>query len=319
MLGSEMSGWTRCLLLLAVFSPGKAVECPRPSPSGNVVLTDDAILKNEFPEGSHVTVECANGYEKDQGSDILTCRDGTWSDLQLICKKRDCGPPPPSPHLKYDMSEGTLFGARIRPACDTGYFLQGSSTRQCLAMGWSGKMKCLVVKCEEPTVIRNGEITLPPHKTYPEFQDTIQYSCDPGYTLVGNGTIFCQGDGKYSSPPPECLDIITTVRYPETTETTQFSLGVGNSGISNSGISTITAPSDSSGVVYEAPSSTVAGTEIGDHRIVLTVFSIVLAAFLGIGLVCCVCYCFKRKGSYNTGEALKMKEELLQNKFQNLA
>ncbi|KAL7891619.1 hypothetical protein AOLI_G00010950 [Acnodon oligacanthus] len=291
-----------------------AVECPNPRPAGNVVLTDDAILKNEFPDGSVVTVECAYGYEKDHGSDIITCTDGTWSELQLICKKRDCGPPKPSPNLHYEKPEGTLFGARIMPFCDRGYYLQGSSSRQCLATGWSGRPTCEMITCEKPTEIPNGQIIRRPNKDYPEFEDIIEYSCDPGYTLIGNGTIFCQDDNEYSSPPPECLDISTTVRYPETTETIDTVFRV-----VNSRTSTTPAPSDSRGVDYELPSSTVAGTEISDYTIEITVFSLVLAAFLIIGLVCCLCYCFKRKGSYDTGEALKMKEELLQKNFQNLA
>ncbi|KAL7833024.1 hypothetical protein SRHO_G00300420 [Serrasalmus rhombeus] len=272
MVRSKISVWTRCLLLLLFFSPGKAVECPRPSPAGNVVLTDDAMLKNEFPDGSDVTVECANGYDKDQGSDIITCTDGTWSELQLICKKRDCGPPKPSPHLKYEKPEGTLFGARIIPFCDRGYFLQGSSSRQCLATGWSGRPKCELITCGKPPEIPNGDIILRPNKDQPEFEDIIEYSCNPGYTLVGNRMIFCQNKDQYSSPPPECLDISTTIRYPETTETTDTIFSV-----VHSRNSTTTAPSDSKGVDYELPSSTTAGTEISDYTIGITVFSLVFA------------------------------------------
>ncbi|XP_037390638.1 complement factor H isoform X2 [Pygocentrus nattereri] len=228
MVRSTISLWTRCLLLLLLFfSPGKAVDCPRPSPAGNVVLTDETMLMNEFPDGSDVTVECANGYNKDQGSDIITCTDGTWSEPQLICKKRDCGPPKPSPHLKYEKKEGTLFGARITPFCDKGYYLQGSSSRQCLATGWSGRAKC-----------------------------------------------------EYIS---------TTVRYPETTETTGTSFRV-----VHSRNSTTTAPPDSKGLDYELPSSTAAGTEISDYTIWITGFSLVFLAFL-VGPAC-LCYCLKRKG-----------------------
>ncbi|XP_036427011.1 complement decay-accelerating factor isoform X5 [Colossoma macropomum] len=313
MVRSKMSLWTLCLLFLASVSRGKAAECSKPVPTGNVVLTDDAILKNDFPDGSEVTVECANGYVMEQGSDIITCTDGAWSTPQLICRKRDCGSPKPAPNITYVMPDGTLFGARIKPVCDRGYFLQGSSSRQCLATGWSGRSRCEIITCAKPTEISDGMIIRRPVKDYPEFEDTIEYSCNPGYTLIGSKSIFCQDDGEYNEPPPMCLDISTTVRYPETTETTDTVFRV-----DTNRNSTTTAPSDVRGLDYE-PSSTVAGTRISGYTTEIAVFSLVFAGFLVIGLVSCLYYFCKRKGSYNTGESLKMKEDLLQKKFQNLA
>ncbi|XP_036427008.1 complement decay-accelerating factor isoform X3 [Colossoma macropomum] len=290
MVRSKMSLWTLCLLFLASVSRGKAAECSKPVPTGNVVLTDDAILKNDFPDGSEVTVECANGYVMEQGSDIITCTDGAWSTPQLICRKRDCGSPKPAPNITYVMPDGTLFGARIKPVCDRGYFLQGSSSRQCLATGWSGRSRCEIITCAKPTEISDGMIIRRPVKDYPEFEDTIEYSCNPGYTLIGSKSIFCQDDGEYNEPPPMCLDISTTVRYPETTETTDTVFRV-----DTNRNSTTTAPSDVRGLDYE-PSSTVAGTRISGYTTEIAVFSLVFAGFLVIGLVSCLYYFCKRKG-----------------------
>lgn len=41
---------------------------------------------NDFPEGSDVRLECANGHVRESGSGITTCIDGNWSEPDLICK-----------------------------------------------------------------------------------------------------------------------------------------------------------------------------------------------------------------------------------------
>ncbi|XP_072540803.1 membrane cofactor protein isoform X2 [Salminus brasiliensis] len=207
MLRSTMSAWTLVLVLLAFVWTGKAAECPQPVPEGNLMLTNEAILKNHFPDGSKITLECPIGYMVEHGSDTITCTDGTWSDPELICKKKDCGLPKPSPNLRYDMADGTLFGAYIRPVCDTGYYLQGSNRRQCLDIGWSGRSQCFLITCEKPTEIPNGMITVQSKKEYPEYADVIKYTCNFSYKLVGNQSITCQEDGEYSSAPPQCIYI----------------------------------------------------------------------------------------------------------------
>ncbi|XP_029630933.1 complement decay-accelerating factor isoform X10 [Salmo trutta] len=138
------NSWTKCLICLIFITSGNS-ECPIPQVEGNqnVVLTNDALLKNDFPEGSEGTFQCANGYMKEQGSERITCTSGEWSTLELICKKKDCGAPKEMPHLTYEFNkEGTLFGATARAICDKGYQVQGSSYRQCYATGWSGRSRC---------------------------------------------------------------------------------------------------------------------------------------------------------------------------------
>lgn len=60
-------------------------DCPRPQGSGNVVLTDEALLLNNFPEGTSVTFECANGYFKVSGTGTATCTAKGWTDPDLDC------------------------------------------------------------------------------------------------------------------------------------------------------------------------------------------------------------------------------------------
>ncbi len=71
---------------VACLSLASPAECPKPERWENIVLTDRALLINEFPDDSQVTVECANGYIRESGSGTATCTGGTWSEPDLICK-----------------------------------------------------------------------------------------------------------------------------------------------------------------------------------------------------------------------------------------
>uniref|UniRef100_A0A8C7J813 Complement decay-accelerating factor n=1 Tax=Oncorhynchus kisutch TaxID=8019 RepID=A0A8C7J813_ONCKI len=261
------NSWTKCLIYLIFITSGNS-ECPKPQVERNehVVLTNDALLKNDFPEGSEVLFQCTNGYMKAQGSESITCTSGEWSTLELICKKKDCGAPKEMPHLTYEFDkEGTLFGASARAICDKGYQIQGSSYRQCYATGWSGRSRCEVVTCEEPIDIMNGMISEKPDKQFPEYGDVIQYSCDEGYTLIGNISIECDEDGEYSFLP-ECKDVndiplkpttisasITTLTVPPTIQ------DVNDIPLKSASITTSTVP----------PTIQVSGRhhEIGEHDI----------------------------------------------------
>eukprot|EP00063_Salmo_salar_P014147 XP_013988982.1 PREDICTED: complement decay-accelerating factor-like isoform X1 [Salmo salar] len=332
------NSWTKCLICLIFITSGNS-ECPIPQVEGNqnVVLTNDALLKNDFPEGSEVKFQCANGYMTEQGSERITCTSGEWSTLELICKKKDCGAPKEMPHLTYDFNkEGTLFGATARAICDKGYQVQGSSYRQCYATGWSGRSRCEVVTCEEPIDIMNGMISEKPAKQFPEYGDVIQYSCDEGYTLIGNKSIQCNEDGEYNSFLPECKDVndiplkpktisasITTSTVPPTIQVsgTRHSIGEHDT---HTATNVNDIPLKSASITTTStvpPTIQVSGRHhgIGEHDInaatttaaaVGSVICIVIAIVLFV--VLCV---HKRKGSYQTGEDSRRKEELLQ--FQN--
>ena len=49
----------------------------------------------------------------------------------------------------------------------------------------------------------NGSIT-GNYKGYYEFEDVIIFDCDPGYSLVGDGTITCRRNGTRTNTAPKC-------------------------------------------------------------------------------------------------------------------
>uniref|UniRef100_A0A9J7YKW2 Sushi domain-containing protein n=1 Tax=Cyprinus carpio carpio TaxID=630221 RepID=A0A9J7YKW2_CYPCA len=319
--------WALLLLPLSLVSLGTA-DCPFPVFNGkNVVLSSESILKNSFPDNSEAFVECAKGYVREDGSTSITCLNGNWSPVNLICKKMDCGQPKPSPHMRYIISEGTLFGAYIKNECEMGYDLEGSSFRQCLVSGWSGKAKCILTTCDLPDPVEHGKMVLP--RNIPEFNDVITFSCDDNYILVGNGSITCGEYGDYSSPPPKCIVITTPTKASTTTNkatTTDMTTASTRSHV-------ITTPTKASTTTNKATTMDITTASTRSHgglkeghttdsKSALSIPFLIKAAppiivalliITALFVVFLVYRQLKHKGSYNTGEELRTKEELLLN------
>ncbi|XP_007547026.1 complement decay-accelerating factor isoform X2 [Poecilia formosa] len=198
----------RKLLILYLFIGTVAAECSKPEPGMNMILTDESLLKNEFLEGSEVTLQCSNGYENASGSGIMNCIDNKWTEPDLNCKKKDCGLPKAEPHMEFNISQGTLFGSVVKVTCEEGYQISGSSFKHCLPRGWFGKASCNIVTCSKPTEMENGEHSWKSDNK-PEYQQTIHFTCKAGYTMLGNQTIQCTKTGKYDSEPPQCIGLTT--------------------------------------------------------------------------------------------------------------
>ncbi|XP_029906989.1 complement decay-accelerating factor isoform X2 [Myripristis murdjan] len=341
----------RALLLLHLFIVSGAAECPKPLTWQNMVLTNEALLQNNFKEGAEITYECANGYEKEEGSGTSTCTGGEWTNPDLQCKKKDCGLPRPQPHMAFIIDEGTLFGASVKVICDKGYELSGTAYKDCYASGWSGRARCDVVTCVKPNAVANGRSSWDSDKE-PEYGEIIEFFCDDGHTLIGNKTIECTETGQYSSPPPECegdTHIFTTeakitttsITTPTTPSRKEFSTTTASS-------STYTTHRDkiiSTSVTPAAPTPEPGGRDVlttedkitttraastasppgrgkrgdvdtnkdtGAMPVIVSVISTVIVVL--IVLLILHHFLLKRKGSYDTGEDLK--PELLQ--FQNL-
>ncbi|XP_067360622.1 complement receptor type 1 isoform X5 [Channa argus] len=238
---------------------GTNADCPKPEGSTNTILTDEALLLNAFPEGTKVSFECANGHDKEKGSEFITCIDGKWSELDLTCKRKDCGQPEPQPNMRFDISAGTLFGAQIRAICDKGYEIRGPSYMNCYNSGWGRKPRCEMVTCEKPTEVINGRSSWNSEDD-PQYGEIINFSCNEGYTLVGKSSIVCSETGDYDSPPPKCEETSTSSELsatPTTPTVSRLSQGATTEHISTSTMVTssnpattvqqILTPSESSG------------------------------------------------------------------------
>ncbi|XP_063766435.1 complement factor H isoform X5 [Eleginops maclovinus] len=340
----------KALLLLYLFVAKAAANCPKPQARGDIVLTNDALLMNDFPEGVDVTLQCGNGYVKDSGSGVITCVDDNWTEPDLTCKKKDCGLPNVLPNMSFNTSSGTLFGAIIKVICDKGFQVSGSSYKQCYASGWVGKSTCELVTCEKPVEVPNGKSSWV-SQDEPTYGEIIQYICNVGFTLIGKNSIMCSETGDYDAPLPTCEDSSTTPRAlrdktvtTKTTAAVSPSVGGGRDILTAGGRATTSVTSMTSSSFQDKPDGAVdPNKDTGNMPVILSV----ICVSLGNAQLCCPwesfthmfqlkykeCYIYfsfftavcimalflhkfllKRKGSYDTREDLK--PELLQ--FQNL-
>uniref|UniRef100_A0A8C5NCF1 Complement receptor type 2-like n=2 Tax=Gouania willdenowi TaxID=441366 RepID=A0A8C5NCF1_GOUWI len=341
--GARTRSMPSFFFLLTLWVLKASADCPKPQGLENIVLTYEALLMNDFPEGTIVILECANGYLLESGSGVITCTDDNWTHPDLQCKKKDCGPPRPQPHMSFNISAGTLFGDIIRVTCDKGYQISGSSYKQCYSTGWSGRSKCEIITCEKPPEVTNGRRSWDAHDD-PKYGEEILYSCDVGHTLVGPDRIMCNEDGEYNSPPPLCSGVTTEDRI--TAPTSPVKEASNSAELS----ATATAYRDKYVTATTAPAFPPSGREVGKDILrpqsnstspsleptappsfqekptvdvknnTNTDYTAVILSVIGVALVACIVVLFihkyhlRRKGSYDTKE--DRKPELLQ--FQNL-
>ncbi|XP_031727591.1 complement decay-accelerating factor, GPI-anchored isoform X3 [Anarrhichthys ocellatus] len=300
-------------LLLYLFVVEAAADCPKPQARENIVLTNEALLMNDFPEGVVVTLECANGFVVESGFGSITCTNNNWNEPDLSCKKKDCGPPSPQLNMSFNTSDGTLFGAVIKVVCDKGFQIIGTSYRQCYATGWSRKSRCKIVTCKKPSTVTNGKHSWDSEDD-PKYGEIIQYVCNEGYALVGNDSIVCSETRDYDSRPPACQEVSTSTD-PSATLTAHR----------DKTVTTSATPTVSPSVQGGRDISTAAGNATTTAETSTTSSSLpeyipVIVSVICVSIAVCVVAVFlhkfllRRKGSYDTREDLK--PELLQ--FQNL-
>ncbi|XP_064386845.1 uncharacterized protein LOC135335316 isoform X3 [Halichondria panicea] len=143
------------------------------------------------------TYSCDYGYML-HGFKTRTCNaNGAWQPFEPFCQIVDCGPLPNPTNGMVDLSSRTVFTSIATFTCDTGYTLNGSSFRQCLADGvWSpAEPTCTAVDCgalEHPIY---GSVNV----SYgTKFGNEAVYSCSDGYILIGQKKHTCTENGTWS-------------------------------------------------------------------------------------------------------------------------
>ncbi|KAI1288488.1 CUB and sushi domain-containing protein 3 [Halotydeus destructor] len=156
-----------------------------------------------------------NNYNGQQNCIVLDGgRKWMWNDvtcdldyLPWICQytPSNCGSPDKrenSTILEFDYR----IGRDITYRCPTGYKVDGNETRKCQADGfWSSVApSCQYVDCGViPDISKGRVVFLNDSRT--SFNATALYKCDRDYTLVGNETRVCLGNGSWSGSEPKCL------------------------------------------------------------------------------------------------------------------
>ncbi|NXH27220.1 CR1L protein, partial [Myiagra hebetior] len=196
-----------CALLLAL--PGAAGVCLQPP---KIDFAEPiTVPQQSYPEGTVVRYRCRPGYARKGGEspDVTCLANSTWSTTSAFCTRKSCGPP----HIEnghFRAKTDLLLGATVTFICQAGYRLVGSPTAQCVVrngeVSWTAVPSCEIVLCPSPAAVENGQL-LSPNENF-TFGMPASYSCNEGFSLIGEATIYCtigRGfQGVWDSPPPEC-------------------------------------------------------------------------------------------------------------------
>ncbi|NXN98951.1 DAF1 protein, partial [Rhinopomastus cyanomelas] len=96
-------------------------------------------------------------------------------------------------------------GTSVSYSCEPGFSLIGTGSLYCTESGaWSHPPPiCQVVRCPRPPSITNGKLKGNVSAPF-SLGASVTYSCDRGYSLVGEASINCTASGTWSQPPPWC-------------------------------------------------------------------------------------------------------------------
>ncbi|KAG7266515.1 hypothetical protein CRUP_036531 [Coryphaenoides rupestris] len=96
----------------------------------------------------------------------------------------------------------STLGTRCDMTCDRGYRLLGKSSVHCLAnRRWSGTAYCRRVRCHVLHLNPHGRYTC----THGFVADSrCDFTCVPGYRIIGQHSRTCQPDGSWSGVEPVC-------------------------------------------------------------------------------------------------------------------
>nr|XP_054772108.1 sushi, von Willebrand factor type A, EGF and pentraxin domain-containing protein 1-like [Lytechinus pictus] len=116
-----------------------------------------------------------------------------------------CGDPG-TPYRGYrpdEISAPFLTGESIEFSCDEGYELAGASKVVCQPDGtWNETIPtCDAIECGPAPSVHNASIS---HLTSSTYRGTAVYSCNEGYELVGNPSVYCMSNGDWSAADFTC-------------------------------------------------------------------------------------------------------------------
>ncbi|XP_078664090.1 E-selectin-like [Branchiostoma floridae x Branchiostoma belcheri] len=163
-------------------------------------VNGDSTGSNFYLDVVHFT--CNSGYEL-VGDSSSTCQaDRTWSNNVPSCNAVQC--PILTAPVNGAITGNNYYQDVVTFLCDPGYDLVGIPSLTCQADAtWSGIVPtCTRIQCPALPSPMNGDSSGPNY-----YQDVVQFTCDPGYDLVGESSSTCQADRTWSSNVPSCNDI----------------------------------------------------------------------------------------------------------------
>ncbi|KAG8450945.1 hypothetical protein GDO86_003287 [Hymenochirus boettgeri] len=163
---------------------------------------------DSYPEGTVIQYSCRPGYKPVSGAATsINCKGGVWA-YKDFCEVLTCGSPGEVQNGQWIEPINQTVGSTVYFKCDPGYrSTSKQNSRYCGISGtWSDVYpNCEAQTCAPPDPFSDG--TFQPAKEEYNYQDSVSYKCSKGLALIGETSIFCTAEGKWSSNVPICRDV----------------------------------------------------------------------------------------------------------------
>ncbi|KAH6945447.1 hypothetical protein HPB50_008501 [Hyalomma asiaticum] len=145
---------------------------------------------------------CMEGYNLVGSEEVVCSPSGRWSDKAPHCVVIQCPTIPTTGHLKMSTHNRT-YGIRVHFSCPSNYRLLGPPFVTCWKNeSWSDTPPtCEPIRCRSPLPPAHGRV-LYGGRQYPG--DSVHYTCNAGYVLIGESVSVCQANGTWSNNLPKC-------------------------------------------------------------------------------------------------------------------
>ncbi|XP_073740546.1 complement receptor type 2 isoform X3 [Callorhinus ursinus] len=193
------------------------IICPPPPAIYNGKHTGSS--SGDILYGTTVTYTCNPGPESGVefnliGESTIRCisndqERGTWSGPAPVCKlflpAVQCPPAQVANGYKISGKDAPYFyNDSVTFKCNHGFILKGSHQIRCKADStWDPEIPVCEKGCQPPFGLQHGQHTGGNRVLFVSGM-TVDYTCDPGYLLVGNKSIHCMPSGNWSPSTPRC-------------------------------------------------------------------------------------------------------------------
>uniref|UniRef100_A0A8C8ZYX4 Complement C3d receptor 2 n=1 Tax=Prolemur simus TaxID=1328070 RepID=A0A8C8ZYX4_PROSS len=201
------------------------ITCPPPPVIHHGTHTGSS--SEDFVYGTTVTYTCNPGPERGVqfnliGRSTIRCisddqKRGIWSGPAPHCELSlpavQCSRVHVANGFKISGKEAPYFyNDTVTFKCKNGFTLKGSSQIRCKADNtWDPEIPVCEKDCRPPPEIHHGQHT-GGNTVFFVSGMTVDYTCDPGYLLVGNKSIHCMPSGHWSPSAPRCEEACQPVR-----------------------------------------------------------------------------------------------------------
>ncbi|XP_063154466.1 complement factor H isoform X2 [Candoia aspera] len=214
-------GYVFLVLSWVCFTAEAAEKECGPPPRRDHEQPVEELIEESFAHGMTISYKCRPGYVKAWAVRVR-CNDGIWEQLSPLknCTGVSCGHPGDADYATFELVRGNgfTFGARVVYTCDEGYkMLSQYDYRDCRANGWTNDVPhCEVNKCFPVAPPANGRIVQGAKAQVDDdflSGDIVIFGCPGTFKIKGADKITCKGDGTWSAPVPECIEITCQADY----------------------------------------------------------------------------------------------------------